>query len=121
MMFVVCLDYNAEARTNPNMRFSAWYWRLLSLIVGIAFAAAILYSRLFLGVHSLNQVYFGALLGLWFALSCHFILRDSLLKLVNDLIQGRKTDLKQMYLASILSLVAVYMVQIVNYEVIIDF
>ena len=89
MMFVVCLDYNAEARTNPNMRFSAWYWRLLSLCAGIGFAAAILYSRLFLGVHSLNQVYFGALLGTWFAFSCHFILRDPLIKLANDLIQGR--------------------------------
>ena len=86
MMFVICLDYNAEARTNSNMRFSAWYWRLLALVAGIGFAAAILYSRLFLGVHSLNQVYFGALLGTWFAFSCHFILRDPLIKLANDLI-----------------------------------
>lgn len=88
-MFVICLDYNAEARTNSNMRFSAWYWRLLALVAGIGFTAAILYSRLFLGVHSLNQVFFGALLGTWFALSYHFILRDPLFKLANDLIQGR--------------------------------
>ena len=79
MVFALCLDYNSEAIKNPDMKFAAWYWRLLSLVVGVAFASAIAYSRLFLGVHSLNQIFFGALLGAWFAFSAHFILRDSLI------------------------------------------
>ena len=86
MMFVMCLDYNSEAIKNPQMKFAAWYWRLLSLIVGCAFAAAIAYSRLFLGVHSLNQIFFGALLGAWFAVTAHFMLREPLMKIANDLI-----------------------------------
>ena len=121
MMFVVLLDYNAEARTNPNMRCSSRWCRFLSLLVGIGFGAAIFYSRLFLGVHSLDQLYFGTLLALWFALSCHFILRDPLFKLANDVIQGRRTNLMQLYLASFLLLVVTYSAQIINYEVVLDF
>ena len=121
MVITICLDYNREARRNPNMRFSAWYWRLLACCVAFAFAAAIAYSRLFLGVHSLNQVLFGALLGLWFAMSCHFILRDKLIQLANDLISAQETRMKYLLYQSAGLMAAMYAVQIVNYEVVLEF
>ena len=36
------------------------------------------YSRLFLGVHALDQVLYGSLLGLWIALSIHYLIRKDL-------------------------------------------
>ena len=110
MVFAICLDYNSEAIRNPNMKFAAWYWRLLACVVGCCFAAAIAYSRLFLGVHSLNQIYFGALLGAWFALTTHFILRDPLMKIANDLIQSKETRLTHLFYVSAWLIVSIYIV-----------
>ena len=36
------------------------------------FAVSVAYSRLFLGVHSLDQVLFGGLIGIWLAVSIHY-------------------------------------------------
>ena len=56
-----------------------WYW------IQILFAASLLsipfviaYTRLFLGVHSLNQVSFGLQLGAWFAVTSHYLVKDEL-------------------------------------------
>ena len=71
----IWLDYNGEAHRNPNLKLRAWYWRVLFFAIGVTASFTVAYSRLFLGVHSLNQVLFGALLGVWFALFAHFILK----------------------------------------------
>ena len=47
--------------------------RLFMLVVALVFAFTIAYSRLVLGMHSLNQIIFGLLLGTWLAFSFHFI------------------------------------------------
>ena len=52
----------------------------------IGFGASICYSRMFLGVHSLDQVLFGSLLGIWFSLTLHYCLRDLLREHINDLL-----------------------------------
>ena len=56
-----------------------WYW------IQILFAASVLsipfiiaYTRLFLGVHSLNQVSFGLQLGAWFAVTSNYLIKDQL-------------------------------------------
>jgi membrane-associated phospholipid phosphatase len=48
---------------------------------------------MYLGVHSLNQVFFGLLMGAWFALSGHFILKGIVFKMVKNMIDGKHTGL----------------------------
>mmetsp|Transcript_12057 Transcript_12057/g.15396 ORF Transcript_12057/g.15396 Transcript_12057/m.15396 type:complete len:189 (+) Transcript_12057:13-579(+) len=50
----VWLDYNSRAITTPSIRLSAWYWRALFFALMLLFTGMIAYSRMFLGVHSLN-------------------------------------------------------------------
>ena len=59
MALAVWLDFNSVFSRKTESYLSAWYWRLLLLIAALAFAGAIGYSRVFLGVHSINQVYYG--------------------------------------------------------------
>ena len=84
MAITLCLwlDYNTTAIKNPEMKMRAWYWRLLAFIAAITFTGSIAYSRMFLGVHSLNQVVYGLSLGLWFAMTSEFMLRERLMDLI---------------------------------------
>ncbi len=41
---------------------------------------------MFLGVHALNQVLYGLMLGAWFALSSEFLLRENIMELANKII-----------------------------------
>ena len=104
------LDYNSVAIRDPALKCVQWYWRLLFTVLGMGFTAGIAYSRLFLGVHSLNQVFYGLLLGTWFAISCHFIARDKLLKLVQDLLEVKESRLREFFLITTGSLCAAYIV-----------
>ena len=45
-------------------------------ILAVTFGATIGYSRMFLGVHSLNQVILGWSLGIWLAFTLEFIFKD---------------------------------------------
>lgn len=54
----ILLDYNRWAileniKQEPSKWANVWY-RVLALVLGATFVATIGYSRLFLGVHSLN-------------------------------------------------------------------
>ena len=64
-LLLVWLDYNswaidanswvddASSRTNPSM-FTKWLWRLIIAVIFLVYSGAIAYSRMYLGVHSLN-------------------------------------------------------------------
>lgn len=55
--------------------------KLLKCVIGVmtvAFGAMIAYSRLLLGVHSLDQVTFGCLIGLWIAYTMQWCVRPYL-------------------------------------------
>ena len=54
LSLAIFLDFNYWVSTRPENKLRAWYWQLLILIVVLVFSGAIGYSRLFLGVHSLN-------------------------------------------------------------------
>lgn len=43
------------------------------------------YSRILDGVHSIDQVVIGPVLGIWCALFMHFLVRDNLYQLLSDL------------------------------------
>ena len=62
--------------------------RVCLFIVAFTFGCTIGYSRLFLGVHSLNQILFGLLLGIWLAFTVHFIFKDKVMENVQNLLDG---------------------------------
>ena len=65
-------------------------WQKIGLAVAtVAVFLTIGYSRLFLGVHSINQVSWGLQLGIWFAFSMHYIVRDQLMASVKRIINGQ--------------------------------
>lgn len=98
-------------------------------IVAITFGLTIGYSRLFLGMHTMNQIVFGLILGVWIALSWHFIVCDSLMKHSHDLVTGacfglnaneseRKAKLMKITMITLLFFVVLMAVQIVNYFIV---
>ena len=96
MTLAVWLDYNSR----PDSILRAWYWRLLFLIAAFAIPIFCGYLRLVVAAHGIDQVLFGLLLGVWFALSAHFIIRDWLIKLAGDLIQAIETRLLRIALVA---------------------
>ena len=52
----------------------------VALSMALLFSLLVAYSRLLLGVHSIDQVIFGGLLGTWLAFSIHFLVREPLKK-----------------------------------------
>jgi membrane-associated phospholipid phosphatase len=55
--------------------------------IGVAtmiFSFLMAYCRLILGVHALNQVIFGLLLGVWLAAFFHFMARDIIFEYVKN-------------------------------------
>ena len=51
---------------------------LLVFPLAIVYFFAMGWSRLTLGVHSLNQIVYGWLLGIWIAIACHFCLKEKI-------------------------------------------
>lgn len=122
MTLAFWLDYNTRSRApESKVLLKAWYWRALFLCLCLAFAYSIGYSRMFLGVHSINQVLFGQQLGAWYALSAHYILREPLIALCNDLTNLREQRLMYLLFVSLGLLASIYALQILNEAVIASF
>ena len=99
---IIWLDYNETAReakrredevsggsadsTISSSNYSSctdfswklWYTRTMFFVVAVLFAATVGFSRIVLGVHSINQVIFGLQLGVWLACTSHFCIKDRL-------------------------------------------
>lgn len=60
---------------------------LLLGVVGLA--GTIAYSRFILGMHSLNQIVYGSLLGIWLAISFYFIIQERFITHATELVQDR--------------------------------
>lgn len=56
---------------------------LLIFPIALIYFFAMGLSRLTLGVHSINQIVYGWVLGIWIAVACHFCLRDSIVNKAN--------------------------------------
>lgn len=64
----------------PDVTFYGWgSWGMLLLLCSF-WATCIPFSRFILGVHSADQIIFGSLIGIWNGITCHFLLRDNLIK-----------------------------------------
>ena len=99
------------------MKLGGWYWRALIFVIMLTFTATIAYSRMYLGVHSLNQVFYGLSLGLWFAVTAHFLVKERLMSLVQNLIDEKETEFGRLFWLSLLLFVGSFSIQIVNYAV----
>ena len=100
VVFGVWLDFNERVQENPDNLLRPWYWRLLFLIAALAIPCFVGYSMLVFGNHSLDQVLFSSMLGAWFALTTHFLLRVFLIKLAKDLITVTETRLMRIALVA---------------------
>lgn len=63
-----------------------WYWRLILAISTAILVATMAYSRMYVGVHSLNQVFYGLLLGAWLAITLEYIFKDFILRQTESLL-----------------------------------
>ena len=61
--------------------------KVVALVLAVLFGVSIGYSRLFLGVHTWNQLLFGWQLGLWMCLTMHYCFRDRFLASMKTLFE----------------------------------
>ena len=94
--------------------------RVTLFFVALTFGLTIGYSRLFLGVHSLNQLVFGWSLGLWLAFTVHFIFKDKIMENAHALLQGQETRFSKMAIRCGVLMFFAFLLQILNYAVVQD-
>lgn len=87
----VWLDFNQWVCLQEGNRFGSFFARKLILFTLLLLVGALGYSRLFLGVHTLNQVLYGLSLGAWVALTMHCIVKEPLIELADELIAAKQT------------------------------
>ena len=101
--------------------WAKWYVRLAFFTLGTLFVGSICYSRLFLGVHSLNQLLYGVSMGMWFACCAHFFWKEPLDKLVKSLINGEETGLMKLGLYAFGLVTCFTVIDIIIYNVALGF
>ena len=79
LALVFWLDFNDWVCQQAEHKLKDMRWRMVLLAAALSFTSSIAYSRVFLGVHSLNQVFFGMQVGAWFALTANFIVKEPLM------------------------------------------
>lgn len=77
------LDYATNVHTGMLSSLQA---KILIGFLAVTFAMTVAYSRLVLNVHTINQVFYGLHLGLWFAFTVHFCVRPRLFKHIRSII-----------------------------------
>jgi len=92
---IIWLDYNEHFILQENIFFRHRLARLFLLGLAVTFGLTVGYSRLFLGVHSIDQIIFGWSLGIWLAISCHFVMKKPLNRHSEDLCKNNPVDIRQ--------------------------
>ena len=67
---------------------------VICVLVGLLMTAYFIllgWSRLIVGVHSLNQVLYGWILGIWLALACHFCVREPITERARGFLKNTQT------------------------------
>ena len=65
---------------------------IFTLIFAVLWSFTVGFARLYVRVHSWNQIVYGWQLGLWVAFYFHFCIRDSIIQHVNTLAQTSRLD-----------------------------
>ena len=90
--------------------------RIAVLVTGVLLALWTGYTRIVMGVHGINQVWFGFMLGAWFAGMTHFIIKEPMLDFIQKLIDAEETRLWQLGGISFAIFCTIISVQVINYE-----
>lgn len=123
----IWLDYNhccANKAFSEDSVLSKWWIRLFTFIGAFLFAMSIGYSRFVLGMHSMNQIVFGLLLGAWVAVSFHFLGYEPLCTQIKSMLSGEffETDGKRRFLRTTLVTFGVFgvamVIQIVDFLIV---
>ena len=77
---------------NSIVRFYSKWTYGTYLFLSVYWSASIPYSRFLMGVHSLDQIIFGATLGLWGGFFLHFLVRDNLLNHLELIMPSKSTE-----------------------------
>lgn len=82
--FALFLDiFHGKPHDKKDLKVYSWVAWVLGLLAAITWSALMPVSRYFLGAHSLDQIVYGTTLGLWGALTSHFLVRDNLMTLIS--------------------------------------
>ena len=73
----------------PDVRFHHSFVQVLVGILCLLWGTFIPFSRYLVGVHSVDQILQGSLLGLWEGLTLHFCVRDNLLNWMFSIIRHK--------------------------------
>ena len=79
MLFVTWLDYYSNYR-KVDKCLGKMLTKICLLVLAVMTGCLVAYSRLYLGVHSLDQVLYGATMALWLALFSHTTIRKPLMQ-----------------------------------------
>lgn len=72
-------DYgNPSGHALSAVMFGLMNESTLSLVIGMTLASLTAISRVVLGVHSINQIVFGSLLGIWLSLTFRYVINDKI-------------------------------------------
>ena len=84
-------EIHGLADRNKKLKVYNWCSYLVGCLAALIWATCIPFSRYLLGAHSLDQVLFGALLGLWEGLFMHFIVREKLLLHIGEVVRPKRS------------------------------
>jgi len=89
-------DINSDINKDfSKTKFHGYFRYIMSLLLALFWAASIPFTRFILGVHSLDQILYGSTMGIWAAFTMHFLVRDNLIKYVENIIKPKnETNMK---------------------------
>lgn len=73
---MISFGRNKSPMWNPVCYYFSY---VIGLLLVVIWALAVPFSRVLLGAHSIDQITYGSLLGIWNAFTCHLVLRDHLI------------------------------------------
>ena len=90
------------------------------LILALSFWLFSVFDRIYLGMHALNQLLLGSQVGIWCALFCHFVLRDSIFAHIAKLchekgVLEKRRALKYVLVATLVVILTILVSLIIGY------
>jgi len=107
-------DYNSSVKQSHS-GLGSQLCRFFLLAVAIAFGFTVGYSRVFLGMHTMDQILFGWLLGVWFAFTFHFCSRTALTQNAQTLLDTTATEFAKYSIWCTVLFIAALTLEMVNY------
>ena len=110
MAMTVWLDYaNVLGVTNSR--------KIITFCLVILFSFSIGYSRLILGVHSLDQIIYGLSLGVWIAFTMQYCVRPDLDPHIKQLVSNKIKQFKELFLANFIIVTLIIGGQMFDYAI----